>query len=179
MKPFTITIGSPAAASLFEQFIEATTHPNPEKWIKEIETACAKQGVEHPLLNELTQHRKLMIALSKRAQAGIQLGVDITIDDNAGFMENYEEVADELHATLKEIHLEQARKELLGKVSPSQLNEFLDMATKDPDCPPELLDMIKELRVEDADGGVGSDVLDELAKEGKNVVKFPTGRKDN
>lgn len=182
MKPYTITIASPAAAALLQQFVEALPKDSAD-WPTEMAQHCAKYSVTHPQLSEITAHRVLLARISRIFAASVELGVDITIDDNEGYMEDYKEVSKALAHDLSVAHLKESRGDIMRMMGhdAEDFEDFRQKALTDPDCPKEVRAILADLGdVPVPEGAKLSDaLLDDLASEGKTVIQFPKGRKDN
>lgn len=181
MKPFTITIASDAALELFKQFSEMLPSDG-DKWAQSMRKSCEKLKVEHDRIDDVTAHRQQIAIMARKVAASVELGADIVLDDNRGYMPDYEAVSEEIAGALADASMADGKDAVMRMmgIDEDQFDEYVARALDDPDCPEAVKMMLGGKRGSPSStGDISSTTLDELSKEGKNVVKFPTGRKDN
>ena len=180
MKPFTITIASDAALELFKQFSEMLPSDG-DKWAKSMRKSCDKLKVEHERLDDVTAHRQQIAIIARKVSASIELRADIVLDDNTDYMPDYEAVSEEIAGALADASMADGKDAVMRMmgIDEDQYDAFAAHAMDDPNCPESIKKMLGKKGSPSPTGDISSDTLDALSKEGKNVITFPTGRKDN
>lgn len=182
-KPFTITIASAVGLELMQQFLEAVPQDG-EKWAAGLKRDCDDLGVECAELDALLDHRRAIARSARKMCASIELGVDVVLDDDDGYMPEATKLTKELAVQLSIAHGKNEKDKIAKAIgmTPEQIDEMSRDILGEADIPPDMRAIIEGVigGGSESSAEISKGTLDELSSEGKTVIPFPTGgRKDN